>query len=166
MMTITAALLWKEHYFLTDEEVGYMFGFIGLLIVIIQGALIGPVNKWLGDMKMLILGVTLMMLGLLAMPFVPLELFIPLELIALALTAFGNSFLSTPAGSLISKNTSEKEQGTIMGTNQSMGSLGRIIGPLAGGALYGMGYTLPYIASAAIMLFVIGLCLRLSRISK
>lgn len=163
MMTITAALLWKEQYNLSDKEVGYMFGFIGILIVIIQGGLIGPVNKKLGDFKMLILGVALMMVGLVMMPFVPLEYFIPFELIALALTAFGNSFLSTPAGSLISKNTSEAEQGTIMGTNQSMGSLGRIVGPIVGGALYGVTYYLPYVAAGTIMFLVILLCLRLMR---
>jgi DHA1 family tetracycline resistance protein-like MFS transporter len=164
MMTITAALLWKEQYNLSDKEVGYMFGFIGILIVIIQGGLIGPVNKRLGDFKMLILGVVLMMIGLVSMPFIPLEYFIPLELFALAFTAFGNSFLSTPAGSLISKNTSEQEQGMIMGTNQSMGSLGRIVGPLVGGALYGVNYYWPYVTSGVIMLFVVFLCIRLAKI--
>lgn len=163
MMTITAALLWKEHYDLSDKEIGYMFGFIGVLIVIIQGGLMGPVNKVLGDYKMVVLGVVLMMLGLLFMPFVPMELFIPFELIALAFTAFGNSFLSTPVSSLISKNSSEQEQGMILGTNQSMGSLGRIVGPLLGGALYGISHQLPYVISAVIMLFVIGLCWRLFR---
>lgn len=166
MMTITAALLWKEQYNLSDKEVGYMFGFIGVLIVIIQGGLIGPANKKLGDFKMLILGVTLMMIGLLAMPFVPLEWFIPFELIALASTAFGNSFLSTPASSLISKHTSEADQGAIMGTNQSMGSMGRIVGPLVGGGLYGIAYYMPYVASGVIMFFVILLCLRLMRTQK
>jgi MFS family permease len=141
-----------------------MFGFIGILIVIIQGGLIGPVNKRLGDFKMLILGVVLMMIGLVSMPFIPLEYFIPLELFALAFTAFGNSFLSTPAGSLISKNTSEQEQGMIMGTNQSMGSLGRIVGPLVGGALYGVNYYWPYVTSGVIMLFVVFLCIRLAKI--
>jgi len=163
MMTITAALLWKEDYGLSDKEIGYMFGFIGVLIIIIQGGLIGPVNKKLGDIKMVTLGVVLMMLGLLMMPFVPLKWFIPFELIALALTAFGNSFLSTPVSSLISKNTSEKEQGAIMGSNQSMGSLGRIVGPLLGGALYGVAHYLPYVVASVIMLLVIGLIFRMSK---
>ena len=164
MMTVTAALLWTEQYNLSDKEVGYMFGFIGILIVIIQAAFIGPVNKRLGDFKMLVLGVALMMIGLVSMPFVPLEYFIPLELIAMAFTAFGNAFLSTPASSLISKNTSEVEQGAIMGTNQSMGSLGRIIGPLVGGGLYGFAYYMPYLVAGIIMFLVILLCLRLMRI--
>lgn len=166
MMTITAALLWKEQYNLSDKEVGYMFGFIGVLIVIIQGGLISPINKRLGDFKMLILGVTLMMVGLVMIPFVPLEYFIPFELIALALTSFGNSFLSTPASSLISKHTSEAEQGTIMGTNQSMGSMGRIVGPLVGGGLYGISYYMPYVTAGVIMFLVILLCLRLMRTYK
>jgi len=163
MMTITAALLWTEQYGLSDKEVGYMFGFIGVLIVLIQGTLIGPVHRSLRDFKMLILGVVLMMFGLLMMPFVPLEWFIPFELIALGLTAFGNSFLSTPLSSLISKNTSEIEQGAIMGTNQSMGSLGRIVGPMVGGALYGIAYYWPYVLSSVIMLLLVGLLLRISR---
>ena len=94
MMQITAALLWEERYGLSEGEVGYMFSYIGVLAVIIQGGLIGWINRKLGERKLLILGNVLMFCGLLMMPFVPIHLFIPLELLAMAIISFGNSFLS------------------------------------------------------------------------
>ena len=46
--------------------------------------------------------------------------------------------------------------------NQSVQSLARIVGPVAGGVLLGMGLVLPYQVGAAAMLlaFVVGLRLR------
>jgi len=154
MMQVTAALLWEEHYDLTESEVGYTFSYIGILAVIIQGVLIGWFNKKLGERRLLILGNVLMLLGLLFMPFVPKSLFIPLELLLLALLSLGNSFLTPTINTLLSNNTARADQGKILGTNQSVGSLARVIGPQVGTALYGLAFYLPYVAAAIIMLLV------------
>lgn len=154
MMQITAALLWEEQYDLSDAQVGYMFSYIGVLAVIIQGGLIGWFNKKLGEKRLLILGNILMFLGLLLMPFVPIHLFIPLELLAMAIISFGNSFLTPTINTMLSNNTAETDQGKVLGTNQSVGSLARLVGPLLGSALYGVAYFLPYLAASIIMLLV------------
>jgi len=161
MMQITAALLWEERYGLSEGEVGYMFSYIGVLAVIIQGGLIGWINRKLGERKLLILGNILMFGGLLMMPFVPIHLFIPLELLAMAIISFGNSFLTPTINTLLSKNTSEAEQGKILGTNQSVGSLARLVGPLLGSSLYGLAFYLPYVAASLIMLLVTWLSVRM-----
>lgn len=154
MMQITAALLWEEHYDLSEAEIGYMFSFIGILAVIIQGGLIGILNRKFGEKKLLIAGNILMIAGLLLMPFVPPLYFMPLEFLALAFLGFGNSFLTPTINTLLANNTDRSMQGKILGTNQSIGSLGRIFGPAVGSAIYGLGYYLPYLAAATIMIFV------------
>lgn len=161
MMQITAALLWEERYSLSEAEVGYMFSYIGVLAVIIQGGLIGWINRKFGERRLLILGNILMFGGLLLMPFVPIEYFIPLELLAMAIIAFGNSFLTPTISTILSKNSSEADQGKILGTNQSVGSMARLVGPLAGSALYGVAYYLPYVAASIIMLLVAWLSWRM-----
>ena len=161
MMQITAALLWEERYALSEAEVGYMFSYIGVLAVIIQGGLIGWFNKKLGERRLLILGNILMFGGLLMMPFVPVQYFIPLELVAMAIISFGNSFLTPTISTILSKNSSESEQGKILGTNQSVGSMARLVGPLAGTTLYGIAYYLPYVAASTIMLLVAWLSVRM-----
>ena len=53
--------------------------------------------------------------------------------------------------SLLSRNATNKEQGQVLGMNQSFGSLARIAGPTLGGFLYGLHYTAPYIGGAVLM---------------
>jgi multidrug resistance protein len=161
MMQVTAALLWEEHYDLSESEVGYTFSYIGFLAVIIQLGLLGWFNKKLGEKRLLVLGNILMFIGLLFMPFVPKWLFIPLELAVLAILSLGNSFLTPTINTLLSNNTGKGDQGKILGTNQSVGSLARVIGPQLGTALYGLAYYLPYVAAALIMLVVAWLSWRL-----
>jgi multidrug resistance protein len=155
MMHITASLLWQEKYKLSEAEIGYVFAFIGIAVALVQGTLIGPLNKWIGARRLFISGSLLMAIGLLAMPFVPVALFIPLELLALLIIALGNGFFTPTVSSLISQQAHAKEQGMVMGLLQSVGSLSRVVGPIAGGTLYGIHYTLPYVTAAVMMLGVL-----------
>jgi DHA1 family tetracycline resistance protein-like MFS transporter len=161
MMQVTAALLWEEEYDLTEAQVGYTFSYIGILAVVIQGFLIGWFSNKLGEKRLLIAGNLLMFFGLLLLPFVPKALFIPLELILLAILSLGNSFLTPTINTLLSNNTDRQDQGKILGTNQSVGSLARVLGPQVGTALYGIAYYFPYVAAAVIMLLVAWLSFRL-----
>jgi multidrug resistance protein len=164
MMQITAALLWQQKYGLNEAQIGYVFTYIGLITAIIQGTLIGKFNQWFGEMQLLIYGCLLMIIGLTALPYIPFDYFIPLELVALACIGLGNAFLMPTITSLISKLAPEGEQGKILGINQSIGSLGRVFGPLAGGALYTLDLHLPYLGGAVLMLLC--LLIALSRIKK
>lgn len=152
MMQGTAALLWNEVYSLNQEQVANMFAFIGLVAFIIQGGLIGVIGKWLGEHTMLVWGNILVGVGLLGMPFVPEAYFFPLEYVCMILISLGIAFLSPTINSLISKVASSKEQGKLLGTNQSVGSFARILGPFIGGMLYGVDEPLPYIFAFFIML--------------
>lgn len=152
MMQATAALLWNEVYHLTEQGVGRMFAFIGLVAFIIQGGLIGVIGKWLGENTMLIAGNILVGIGLLAMPFIPQDLFFPLQYIAIVFMSLGIAFLTPTISSLISKTATVREQGKLLGTNQSMGSLARVIGPFIGGGLYQINYHQPYTVGFFIMM--------------
>ena len=159
IMQITSSLLWSDEYALNEEQIGYMFAFIGISVALIQGTLIGFFQRKLGEKRLLIAGNVLMGLGLVSMPFVPPAHFIPWELVCLLLIAFGNSFLTPTIMSMLSRRSTAQEQGKILGVNQSVGSLSRVLGPLIGGAAYGIGPHEPYLISGLLMLVTTGLAL-------
>ncbi len=152
MMQITAALLWREQYGLDEKQIGYMFMYIGILSAIIQGGLVGKLTKTFGEKKLLIYGNVLMMIGLALIPFAPKELFLVVELVALAIIALANGCLTPSITSLLSQTADKKEQGQVLGLNQSFGSLARVVGPAVGGLLYGLNYHSPYLMAAALMI--------------
>jgi len=151
MMQITVALLWAQHYGLSEAQVGYMFAAIGFASAIVQGTLVGWLARTYGEARLMVIGCVLMGLGLLAIPFVPVAYFVPLAFVPIALLAFANGCLMPSITSLLSRNASDKEQGQVLGMNQSFGSLARIAGPTMGGMLYGWHYTGPYVGGALLM---------------
>jgi multidrug resistance protein len=150
MMQITLAILWIEHYFLNEKQVGFVFMFMGLSSAIVQGGLVGLLNKKFGEKQLLMMGTISMGIGLLSIPFVPPAYFL-LQLISIVFVAFANGCITPAITSLISQAASKNEQGQVLGMNQSFGSLARVIGPVLGGILYDLHFGLPYAGGALIM---------------
>lgn len=151
MMTITAALLWEQHYGVDESHIGYLFAFIGLTSAIVQGILVGPLARKFGEAKLMVFGCILMAIGLVGIPLVPVSYFFPWALVPLLVLAGANGFMMPSITSILSSIASGKEQGQVLGVNQSFGSLARIAGPLLGGSLYGMHYAAPYLGGALLM---------------
>lgn len=160
MMQITVALLWEEHYGLSEAKVGYMFAAIGLASALVQGTMVGWLARTFGEARLMVHGSVIMGLGLLSIPYVPDAYFVPLAFVPIAMLALANGCLMPSITSLLSRNATEKEQGQVLGLNQSFGSLARIAGPTMGGVLYGWHHTSPYIGGAVLMggalVFVLG----------
>ncbi|MBC8109952.1 MAG: MFS transporter, partial [Verrucomicrobia bacterium] len=152
MMQTTLALMWKTHYGMTDEQNSYAFAFMGLMAAVVQGGMIGWLNRTFGEKQLLVFGTLIFIIGLVLLPLVPKNLFVPVELFAIALVALANGCLTPTLLSILSKNTPDHEQGQVLGLNQSFNSLARAIGPTIAGALYDFHYFMPYMAGAALML--------------
>lgn len=152
LMQVTAAILWEEHFLLSKKEIGLVFAFIGFCSAIVQAGLVGILNKKLGEKRLLTIGLLMMMFALAAMPLAP---NIGWELVALAFIALANGCVSPSILSLLAAESSPKEQGNVMGLNQSLGSLGRVIGPVLGGVLYSFNFHLPYFGGAFIIVLAL-----------
>jgi MFS family permease len=78
------------------------------------------------------------------------------------LVAVGTSLVMPSFSTLASRYVPDDRQGFALGVFRSLGSLARVVGPLAGGLLY---YTLggwaPYLLGGAVLLAPIGLATRL-----
>jgi MFS family permease len=103
-------------------------------MVISQGFLVRRLIPKIGEKRMLVTGLVLMASGLVM---ISISDSIALLAVAQTLLAFGFSFTNPSAMGSISLLAKSTEQGEILGTAQGSSSLGRIIGPAAGGWLYG-----------------------------
>ncbi len=143
----TFALLGLKVYGFTDMQNGYMYGIVGLSSAIIQGGLIGRINKLMSKKMVLIIGSVLMMISLAMIPYA--GTFLGLAIVSIVLS-YGTGTFQPTILSLISEVTSETEQGITLGINQSLSSFARVLGPLWGGfAFEYLGYPFPFLTGAA-----------------
>lgn len=164
LFQIPSTMMWKEHFGYTDKQIGFIFTFIGISTAVVQGGLIGVFNKWFGERKLLLWGNILLGISVVGIPFVPKDLFIPLELILLFSLAVANGFVGPSALSIVSQIAPKNEQGVVMGIYQSVGSLARAFGPLVGASLYGLDYRAPYLI--ALVIYIINALLVLVFLKK
>jgi DHA1 family tetracycline resistance protein-like MFS transporter len=114
----------------TAKENGYLFFYIGILIVIMQGGLIGRLNKMFGEHALIIAGIFVLTLSLFFVPLVaPNWGGLAALLVGVAAFAIGQSIASPTLNTMASKHASADQQGSAMGVMQSSASLARAVGP-------------------------------------
>jgi MFS family permease len=131
------------------EQIGYIFTYVGVLSAVMQGGLIGRLTARFGEEKLLIAGLSLIALGLVA---IPLAHDLPVLVVAVSCLALGMGAMQPSLNSLISRRAGAEEQGEVMGVAQSIASLSRVLGPLLAGALFaGLGRDAPFLAGMALV---------------
>ncbi len=131
---------------ISAQERGFVFMFIGIVGVAVQGLVIKPLAARVGEDRVIEIGLLAMAFGLASIPF--LRTVVQLYLGAF-FVAVGNSLVTPAVTAVISMRTGEGEQGIAMGVTQSMGSLGRILGPPFGGLTYArINFMFPFLAAS------------------
>ena len=132
------------------SRTGYFLAVFGLLGAIIQGALIRPVVRRLGDKPTFILGLGCAAVGLVAAALAHSVTVFALTLVPLA---FGIGFGHPTMASLVSLAARGDEQGRVQGAASAVESLGRTVGPIWGSAsLQHVDESAPYISAALLLL--------------
>ena len=149
-MEATFALIATHRYALDPNHVFRVFVFIGVIVVIVQGGLIGPLTRRFGEKSLLVAGLGCQAVGLAAIPYAGGMLGLLAACVPLAL----GSGLSSPALSfLLSRSARAEDQGGTLGIGQSAAALGRIAGPItATGAYDRLWQGAPYLGGALLML--------------
>lgn len=136
IMTYAFVLYTAYKFGFSPEQNGYLFMFVGIIAVLAQGLLFGPLVKKFGEAKLVIVGCVMMIVSLFMVPIVgPQVGGLTLLIGVTALLAFGNSIASPGLTSLASKTADVHDQGRALGILQSGASLARAIGPVIGGFL-------------------------------
>jgi len=148
----TFALLGIQVYGFTDMQNGFLFGITGLTSAIVQGGLIGHIDKMMTKKNILKVGSFIISISLALIPYG--GNFLGLALIS-GFLSIGTGMLQPTILSLISDVTPDNEQGVTLGVNQSLSALARVMGPLWGGfAFEFLGYPFPFLTGAAFMFVV------------
>lgn len=142
----------KEGLAYNQSEIGLIFSFMGICNALVQIFLIRYFTKQIGEQNSLILGCFLSVFGLGLIGFSPTTIIL---MTVIAVLAVGNGLSNTVSVSLLSQHVSKDKQGTVLGVNQSLGSLARFFGPVWGGMVYQwVGYRYPFVTGGLIMLAV------------
>jgi multidrug resistance protein len=153
LMQMTIAMLWYDDYGLDKSAIGLMFTLVGVGAAVVQGFMIGALQRIFGQRHLLGWGAAMVAVGLAMIPFIPNDdRFLPLSVLSIALLSVGNGCITPTLLARLSGNAGGHEQGVVLGTNQSFGSLARIVGPALGGRFYGWHHALPYVGAGVIML--------------
>ena len=114
------------------EEVGYVYAYVGLLGILLQGGLVGRLSRIFGDWKLVRGGFVLSVIGFAALAW---TYGVPGLLIVTALIAFGTGAVRPALTSLVTQYTDRREQGTVLGLTQSLQSVAQIFAPFLAGLM-------------------------------
>lgn len=158
-MEFTLTFLADERFSYTSRDNAKMFVFIGLVIAFIQGGIVRRHAHKVGEKKMTITGMALLIPGLIL---VSIAYGTATLYAGLALISTGSAMVIACLAALVSLYTPEGEQGKSIGIFRSLGALGRVLGPVFACLLYWRyGASSPYYVSALFMVLPIGLVLSL-----
>jgi len=138
-----------------DPTVYGLFASIGLLMVLVQTRIVGPVNARLGTGSALRAALSLVAAGMvvLAMGGGWAGLAIALVLLVVGQGVFGPTLSNATV-----ETVDADGRGSALGLQQSAGALGRIVGPLLAGVLFGrVAVGAPYLVAAALALAALAL---------
>ncbi len=143
---------------------GYLFAYIGLIGVFIQGGAIGRLVKKFGERGLIISGIVLLLGGL---TFLPSAHSLTVLIILVTMLAVGSALVTPPLTSLISKHAGTAEYGSVLGVSRSFSSLARVVGPFWGGFILGtVGISWPFYTGAIMLLFSLTLAWRVPRLQR
>ncbi|MDP9322117.1 MAG: MFS transporter [Acidobacteriota bacterium] len=145
----TFALFGARRFGFDAAHTGYLLSAFGVLGVVVQGAMVGPIVAVLGERRTLAMGLLFAALGWGGSAATH---SLPVFVAMLVPGAIGIGLCNATLSALVSKSAGPHEQGRVQGAAGGLESLGRTIGPVWGnGSLQKFGEGTAY-GSAAIVL--------------
>ena len=115
-------------------QVGAVLAFVGALDVVVQGLLVGPVVKRLGDRGAMVFGLFGGAVGVACMGLAPTGLLFTLAMLPNALWGLAMPTIQ----SLMTQRVSESEQGQLQGAQMSVAAIAGVASPLFFGWVYSL----------------------------
>ncbi len=131
------------------------FTYLGLILTISQGFLVRRVAGRVSEGAMAFGGILASVVGFGLFSVAVQRSGYGLLCVAMAVIVVGFSFVTPSLQSLISRRTSSRRQGRVMGVAQSISSLARIVGPVVGIRLFTQSPPLPSWVSTAVMVIAL-----------
>ncbi len=116
------------------QHAGYLMAYLGLLMAVVQGRMIGPMARQFGERRLLVTGTATLIA---AYALLPLAGNVWILCAILVLVAFGTGINWPTLTSLASQYAPADRQGAILGVMQSLSALGRTVGAVWAGWVFG-----------------------------
>ncbi len=127
--------LYVLHKFgLNAQATGYILAYIGVILVIMQGGLIGPLAARFKESHLLVTFIGFAFVGMLGWAFAP---SVPILLVAMLPMAIGAGSFNALINSAMSKAVGPEETGSILGIGASLESATRVVMPAVASYLLG-----------------------------
>ena len=157
----TFALFGARRFGFDATHTGYLFSAFGALGVVVQGGLVGPVVRALGNRGTLVVGLIFTAVGWGGSA---LTHSIPVFVALLVPGAIGIGLCNATLIALVSNAAARHEQGRVQGAAGALESLGRTVGPIWGNAvLQKIGEGAAYGAAAGLLAVAAGMAGRYHR---
>ncbi|MFC5453185.1 MFS transporter [Paenibacillus aestuarii] len=140
----------------TPFDIGMMFLASGIVGALIQGGVVRRLVKNGSEPRVIAIGLLLSAAGFFLLLY---STNVATAALYLSIFGAGNALIRPCVTSLITQRT-KVGQGVATGLSSSMDSLGRIAGPLLGGAVFTIAHSLPFIIGGVLCLAAILLLLR------
>ena len=115
------------------KEIGWLFAYLGLVVSVIQGGLIGFLARRFGEGALVPTATVVYAAGLLIMAA---ALTTPWVIFGITFTAVGSALFNPSMSSLVSRQAGSEERGLVLGVFQSATWMGRSLGPALAGVLF------------------------------
>ena len=129
----TFSLLVGARFGLTEAGIAAIFVGVGVVLVVVQGGLVRPINTRLGTVQSLRVGLVLNVVGLGALSLAESW---SLLIVALALLTIGQGLVSPNLSTLFASGVPDDRRGEALGFQQGVNAAGRVVGPAMAGVLY------------------------------
>ena len=136
---------------------------VGVTATIIQGGLIGRLSKKYGERRLVQFAIFIMAVAMFLTPIMIEAKSWTLLLLNGVMFATGMGLFNPSTTALISNSVEKEEQGGTLGLNQSMASLGRVLGPACSGPLFELGKALPFYVGGVILVVAMFFSSRLKK---
>ncbi len=146
----TTLALWANSVLsLGPRDIGLLLTYVGVIGVIIQGGMIGPLTRRFGEHSLVAAATCFLFCGY---GFLAASQGWTLLVTAMTFLAVGNALSNPSLSSLVSKEADETERGAVLGVFQGAGSLARVAGPMYAGLVFvQFGPAIPFMIAAACM---------------
>ncbi|MBL8061094.1 MAG: MFS transporter [Chthonomonas sp.] len=145
----TYFLLLSHQWNMPMREGAWVLAWVGIVSAFMQGYFIAKLIPKFGEPTLMRVGYLAQVPILLLVPFTP--PWVPM-LFGCLLLGIATGICSPSTSSMISRTAPPNMQGSIFGVTQSVGALGRVLGPLCGSTLFAKGPAYPYYLAALVML--------------
>ena len=124
----------------SESDNGRIFALIGILGIVTQGGLIGPLTRRFGSLFILRFGLVLTGIGLVLIPYTSIEYVWVWMVVVTGFIAIGNGLFQPSSSAVLTTlaRQDDYELGAVMGSQESISSFARILGPLTGGLVWTM----------------------------